>query len=655
VFNDNTNNVRLSSQKMQTAPSGYPDAAQALHRALFGDEFGGYVEFRLISRQGKPPIRRFYRSLSEIDWRQVSQHNSEGFDCYFSVCPRKSREGGKASVASLSTLWTDIDGKDFEGGKPEALSQFEKLPPYLYPSIIVDTGNGYHGYWPLREEEEVEPENISQLEGYLRGLAVALNGDRTFDLSRVLRLPGLLNLKDAKKPRLCHITHWQPDRRFNLSDFDEYWAETMDRAEAGKPRRFPGVPMERSEEFNAVAVRNLIENCAFMRRCRDDAETLSEPHWWAMVHQLAPFGVLGEKAVHQLSQPYPQYTEEETQQKIDTAKKALESGIGPHTCSTIQKNLAFVCPPDCSAPVLGVASPAGLASKLASQELAQRRTASISISIGKGGKQEVRVNCPMLAEEITKEYVFKTFRDTEEIVVYEDGVYRPNGVSRIKEQVGHRLLHLTSAHRVAEVVNYIGIMTYVDREDFNADPHILNLRNGLLDTTTLVLKPHTPEYLSTIRIPVEYDPTADCPKIRKFLGEVLPSDDVPIIEELIGYCLESSYHIHRAFLFCGDGANGKSTLIELVRAFLGKANCSTTPLQAFDNNRFSTASLFGKLANLYADIPSTAIRHVGTFKMLTGGDTVQGEKSSRTPSPSPTTPSSSSRPTNRRRSRAKTA
>jgi putative DNA primase/helicase len=52
---------------------------------------------------------------------------------------------------------------------------------------------------------------------------------------------------------------------------------------------------------------------------------------------------------------------------------------------------------------------------------------------------------------------------------------------------------------------------------------------------------------------------------------------------------------------------------------------STEPLQSFEANRFSIGCLFGKLANIYADLSDRALVKTGNFKMLTGGDTISAE------------------------------
>jgi putative DNA primase/helicase len=87
-----------------------------------------------------------------------------------------------------------------------------------------------------------------------------------------------------------------------------------------------------------------------------------------------------------------------------------------------------------------------------------------------------------------------------------------------------------------------------------------------------------------------------------------------------------SLSIQKALLLVGDGSNGKSTLINLIKAFTGHENVSAVSLQELENNRFSKADLYNKLVNLYADLLDGALKTVGTFKMLTGSDPIKGER-----------------------------
>jgi len=376
---------------------------------------------------------------------------------------------------------------------------------------------------------------------------------------------------------------------------------------------------KQDEKFNRVAVAKLVENCAFIRHCRDDAATLLEPHWWSMIRVLVVFGEPGKEQIQHFSKPYTGYTERETDRKIEEAHKAVKQGKSPHLCKSIERELGFVCPEDCLARKLGLNSPAGLAFRLATQE---EYGAYLYHD-----KQGWHLDVPKLVDDLLAEYSFKTMMDNEECFVYKDGIYVPSGEVTIKQESQNRVpKKFLTIHSINEIIGHIKRSTYADRSSFNQEKWVLNLRNGLYNTQTGELRPHTPEFLSTIRIPLSCDPKADCPRIQRFFTEVLREEDIPIIEELFGYSLVPDYRIQRAFLFTGDGANGKSTLLELLKCFVGKDNCTNLSLQALASHRFAVSSLFGKLVNIYADIPSTRMDSVGIFKMLTGGDTVRAEK-----------------------------
>ena len=119
-----------------------------------------------------------------------------------------------------------------------------------------------------------------------------------------------------------------------------------------------------SKETSKLAVEKLLESCAFIQYCRDNAATLPEPFWWSMIHCFVVFGDPGKSKIHELSRGYSKYTKEETNRKIEEAEKAGDAEISPHTCLFIEQNLGFACPEDCQAKKLEVKAPAGLAYKL---------------------------------------------------------------------------------------------------------------------------------------------------------------------------------------------------------------------------------------------------------------------------------------------------
>ena len=229
-----------------------------------------------------------------------------------------------------------------------------------------------------------------------------------------------------------------------------------------------------------------------------------------------------------------------------------------------------------------------------------------------------------IAELLLEKNTFVTLPDTEEILRYEDGVYLPGGETFIKSRI-QRNVSDVSKHLCEEAIAHVQRSSYRKRSDFDDNPMTLVLENCLFDLETFEMQAHSPEYLSRVKLPVSYDPLADCPRITRFLGEVMYPEDIPVAQEFVGYCLWKRYDGQKAVMLVGEGSNGKSTLISIIKALLGIQNISSRGLQELELNRFAKADLYGKLANLYADLPDTALKSTGTFKMLTGGDPISAE------------------------------
>jgi putative DNA primase/helicase len=231
-----------------------------------------------------------------------------------------------------------------------------------------------------------------------------------------------------------------------------------------------------------------------------------------------------------------------------------------------------------------------------------------------------------IARYIMQNDTFKTLRDTEEILIYEDGLYINKGESVIKEEALKILKSDFTTHQIKEITNYIKYSTFVERTDFNKNQGVLNLKNGLLDIRTSELKSHTPDFLSTIRIPISYNPDAKCPKIEKFFREILEESYIPLIEEAFGFVLYPEYLIHKNFLLVGVGRNGKSTFLNLLRAFIGDKNVTNVLIYSLEYNRFVASQLYGKLALINADLPDRTLTSTGMLKALSGGDEIYGEE-----------------------------
>lgn len=231
-----------------------------------------------------------------------------------------------------------------------------------------------------------------------------------------------------------------------------------------------------------------------------------------------------------------------------------------------------------------------------------------------------------LAEEIMSEYRFITFEDNKEIYYYKNGIYQPGGESLIIKVAQAKLGDYSIKRYRDEVKSYIQYATLIQRDLVDNETYIINLRNGLYDLKQDKFKPHTPDLLSTIQIPDKYDPNADCPNIDKFLSEVVSEKDKQTLIEWIGYSMIPDTRIQKAVMLVGNGSNGKGVFIRLQTNFIGNENTSEESLQNLGKDRFAAANLHRKLLNIFPDLPSSNIEDDSTFKMLTGGDLIRGEK-----------------------------
>lgn len=229
-----------------------------------------------------------------------------------------------------------------------------------------------------------------------------------------------------------------------------------------------------------------------------------------------------------------------------------------------------------------------------------------------------------LAEDIIEDYQFRTLEDNEEIYYFDGVYYKPQGSNLIKREVQERLGEESVKNRIDEVINYIKIQTLTPLEKFDPDPYILAVDNGHLNLKTGDLEDPTPERLITTKIPVEYNPEVDFKgsNIEEFLNDILDKEYLPPLQELFGYLLFKKYSYKKGFMFKGPAHTGKTTLLNLMKRFLGQDNITDQSLKDLSDYKFARASLFQKLANLSDDLDDSKINNIGTFKMLTGSSSI---------------------------------
>jgi len=241
-----------------------------------------------------------------------------------------------------------------------------------------------------------------------------------------------------------------------------------------------------------------------------------------------------------------------------------------------------------------------------------------------------------LATAAKKLTTFYTIRDDEkpEIWMYQHttGTYVPQGKTYLTEFTRRILGEKISKDIINALILRIHADTYIDMQEFLKE-HNLNLiclANGIYNIENKMLTPHDPKHVFFSRINANYDPTATCPAINKFLTEILTPDDAIIIREMFGFLLYRKYFIPKLFILSGIGANGKTQLIRLIKNFLSEENCTGLTPQQITENNFLRGDLFGKLACLAADVSNTDLKNLGILKSLTGEDPLTADRKFKT-------------------------
>lgn len=244
-------------------------------------------------------------------------------------------------------------------------------------------------------------------------------------------------------------------------------------------------------------------------------------------------------------------------------------------------------------------------------------------------KRDLATEC-IVKEIEDNNYIYTTRDDVKsEMWIYKEGIYVPQGKSFIREYCRTILRSSYTTSFVNAVIAKIESDTFIEQEDFFGTNYTyeIPLINGILNIKTKELTDHTPDKIFFNKLPICYDPESTCPNILKHFNNILHSkEDVQVLLEIFGYLLLKEYKIEKAFMFIGFGRNGKSKTIELMKQFLGANNCSSVPLRSLHEESFSLSELFGKMANLAADLSRTDLKETGMIKSLIGRDTIQAHR-----------------------------
>lgn len=214
--------------------------------------------------------------------------------------------------------------------------------------------------------------------------------------------------------------------------------------------------------------------------------------------------------------------------------------------------------------------------------------------------------------------------------VYKDGIYCA-GYRSIEFMMLKAYPQMRDAQR-KEVLKYIEVMC-PDNAPV-ADANLIAFQNGIYNITTDTLTAFSPDVVITNQIPWNYNPAAHSEIAEKTLDKMACNDPEirQLLAECIGYCFFRRSELSVSMFLTGEKANGKSTFLQMLQDVLGVQNISTLGLDELDE-RFSVATMFGKLANIGDDISDDFLfgKSITHFKKIVSGNMVKAENKGQDP------------------------
>jgi putative DNA primase/helicase len=583
-----------------------------LYLGLLGDRdtyciFGGRQEWDENSKKYHLPATS---PLKKTEWvskeeleRALQLYVDRNWTVWVSLNDKEIGVDKIEGVNRIRVIWFDFDAPRVDKSKPatdneraDALSRAKKMREFLsgfnFRGFIACSGNGYHLFYPVdfnlpgvefRKEFNQKLKRVYQRIKEKTGIEF----DTTTDIRRVTQPIGFLNLKIPGVP------------------LKTYWVDSFTREDIERARKANFALVEQilnaklEEESPKIEVKT--EHPAFeeLLKANKKVRDLYAGYWGKYAYKSRSEA---EQALITIlfAEGFSEAEIKEVMEgcKIGKWQEEAES----YRALTLKKGKQY-----------------------ADKWLEERKEKEEEKKAKKGRGRPERVNIGAIIGDLIDRFRFVTAIDTEDVYVYRDGIYE-EGEALIKSETEKIVGDEASSYLVSEIIGHIQRRTYVSRSKFNEDRSRLPVKNGLINLNTFELEQFDPSKIYTYKLPVEYKNGKDCPAIKKFISEVIHEDDIPTLQEFLGYMLYPNMPAHKSLWLYGTGRNGKSTLLKLVRALLGGRNIVSVPFEALDGyQRFSKARLYGKLLNVISE-PVT-IKRVNTpeFKSLIGGDLISAE------------------------------
>lgn len=205
-----------------------------------------------------------------------------------------------------------------------------------------------------------------------------------------------------------------------------------------------------------------------------------------------------------------------------------------------------------------------------------------------------------------------------QVHIYTEDKLYSNDPNEFEKQMLLKIPSLKDAQR-KEVYKYIALKA--KRVGEFAPSRYVGLKDSILDIQSMDELPYTPSLVINNKISFNYNPDAYSEFMDKTLDKVACYDPQirSLIEEMIGYSIFRANTMQSCFILTGEGSNGKSTILNVIKKLLGKQNYTSLDLRELEEN-YKPAELYNKLANIGDDISSRYLENSSVFKKVVTGE-----------------------------------
>jgi putative DNA primase/helicase len=164
-------------------------------------------------------------------------------------------------------------------------------------------------------------------------------------------------------------------------------------------------------------------------------------------------------------------------------------------------------------------------------------------------------------------------------------------------------------------------------KDWDANPYLLGVQNGVVDLKTGKLRPGSQEDRVSRQSDIPFDCEAKAPRWKRFLREIFSENGelIQFIQRAVGHSLTGDINEQCLFFLFGAGANGKSTFLRVLQYILGDYSYSL-PFCVFEVNYSGSSTEIAHLDRvrlaIVSEVKSNSQLNTERIKVLSGGDKV---------------------------------